>query len=279
MRILSLLTTLLVGTIAVADEPSRREIITRLDAIRGEVPDVIFDTADLPAFRGPVDGHELYVLLVDGRPQADEPMLHDTVGAQPPAGGIVLFGGKDLSGWVQKDGKTPAVWPVADGAMTVGRGDIRTEKTFGSFRLHVEFNVPSMPEAKGQARGNSGVYLQGRHELQVLDSYGLESQDNDCGAIYKQVAPTVNACKPPLQWQSYDVTFHSAQVADGRTARKARVTVVQNGVTIIDDKEIAPTPGGVDMKEGQDGPILLQDHGNAVRYRNIWVVPLEVAQD
>jgi hypothetical protein len=217
----------------------------------------------------------LTTLLVGTIAAADEPTPRDTVGARPPEGGIVLFDGHDLSGWVKKDGKTPADWPVADGAMTVGRGDIMTGKTFGGFRLHVEFNVPSMPEAKGQARGNSGVYLQGRYELQVLDSFGLEPQDNDCGAIYKQVAPAVNACKPPLQWQSYDVTFHSARAAAGRPARKARVTVVQNGVTIIDDKEIAPTPGGIDMQEGQEGPILLQDHGNAVRYRNLWVVPIE----
>ena len=94
-----------------------------------------------------------------------------------------------------------------------------TEKTFGNFELHVEFNVPYMPDAHGQGRGNSGVYLTGNHELQVLDSYGLKSQDNDCGAIYKQVAPAVNACKPPLQWQTYDITFHKA-VVEGRQGRE-----------------------------------------------------------
>jgi hypothetical protein len=205
-------------------------------------------------------------------PAADPPPSHDTVGARPPEGAVVLFDGRDLSGWVKADGTTPAAWPVAEGAMTVGRGDIRTAQSFGSFRLHVEFNVPSMPEARGQARGNSGVYLQGRYELQVLDSYGLDPQDNDCGAIYKQVAPAVNACKPPLQWQSYDVTFHAARPADGR---KARVTVVHNGITIIDDREVEPTPGGVATKEPGRGPILLQDHGNPVRYRNLWIVAIE----
>ena len=141
--------------------------------------------------------------------------------------------------------------------------------------LHVEFNVPYMPDARGQGRGNSGVYLTGNHELQVLDSYGLKSQNNDCGAIYSQVAPRVNACKPPLQWQTYDVTFHKAQLEGGKVVKKAHVTVIQNGVTIIDDAEITPTPGGAGLPEGSDGPLLLQDHGNAVQYRNIWVQPIK----
>ncbi len=176
---------------------------------------------------------------------------------------------------MQADGKTPAKWPFADGIVTVGRGDIMTRKTFSNFELHVEFNVPYMPQAHGQGRGNSGVYLTGNYELQVLDSYGLKSQDNDCGAIYKQVVPRVNACKPPLQWQTYDVTFHKARVKDGQVEKKARLTVVQNGVTIIDDAEIAPTPGGVrGIDEGDDGPLMLQDHHNAVQYRNVWLKPL-----
>ncbi len=207
---------------------------------------------------------------------ADEPKS-DTLGAKPPEGAVVLFGGEDLSGWVQRSGDKPAQWPVEDGILTVGtgQGDIKTKQQFGNFQLHVEFNVPYMPEAKGQGRGNSGVYLGGRYELQVLDSYGLESKDNDCGAIYKQVAPAVNACKPPLQWQTYDVTFHKAVIEDGQVVRKAHVTVVQNGTTIIDDAGVAPTPGGIDMEPGKDGPILLQDHGNKVQYRNIWIKPLD----
>ena len=132
-----------------------------------------------------------------------------------------------------------------------------------------------MPEAKGQGRGNSGVYQQGRYELQVLDSYGLDPQSNDCGAIYQQVIPKVNACKPPLQWQTYDVTFHSAERDGDKVTKKARITVVQNGKTIIDDKEIEPTPGGIDMEAGKPGPILLQDHGNPVQYRNIWIEKID----
>ncbi len=196
-----------------------------------------------------------------------------TLGAKPPEGAVVLFDGKDLGGWVKKDGTTPASWPVADGFFTVGagQGDIQTAKTFGDFQLHLEFNVPYMPQAKGQARGNSGVYLGGMYELQVLDSYGLTPKSNDCGAIYQQVVPKVNACKPPLQWQTYDVTFHKAKGEGGTVPRKARLTVIQNGIKIIDDAEISPSPGGARIKEGEDGPLLLQDHGNKVEFRNIWI--------
>jgi hypothetical protein len=207
----------------------------------------------------------------------DPPVLNDaTLGMKPPEAAIVLFDGKSMEGWVKTDGKTPATWTVADGVMRVGKraGSIMTTAVMGDFKLHIEFNVPLMPEAKGQARGNSGAYLTGSHELQVLDSYGLEPKNNECGAIYQQVAPKVNACKPPLQWQTYDVTFHKARVENGQVTKKARVTVVQNGVTIIDDAEISPTPGGVGTKEGADGPLMLQDHGNDVQYRNIWIVKL-----
>ncbi len=199
----------------------------------------------------------------------------ETLGAKPPEGAVTLFNGESLGGWVSRDGKTPAAWPVADGIMTVRGGDIMTVARFGNFQLHLEFNVPYMPKARGQGRGNSGVYLEGIHELQVLDSYGLKPQDNDCGAIYKQIVPAVNACKPPLQWQTYDVTFHKAVVSDGKVAKKARLTVRQNGLTIIDNAEISPTPGGIKLSPGEDGPILLQDHGNAVEYRNIWLKPID----
>ncbi len=199
-----------------------------------------------------------------------------TLGAKAPTGASVLLGGERLEGWVRSDGKTSASWPFADGILTVGHGDIMTDKTFKNFELHVEFNVPYMPDAHGQARGNSGVYLTGNHELQVLDSYGLKIQDNDCGAIYHQITPAVNACKPPLQWQTYDVTFHKAMLGpDSKVVKKARVTVIQNGIKIIDDAEISPSPGGAGTPEGQAGPILLQDHGNPVQYRNIWIKPIE----
>jgi len=213
--------------------------------------------------------------LAAAAPAVDKPN-DATLGARPPEGAVVLFDGKSLDGWVKGDRKTPAAWPVEDGVLRVGKGQgsILTTRKLGDMKLHVEFNVPLMPDAKGQARGNSGVYLAGAYELQVLDSYGLKPQDNDCGAIYKQVAPRVNACKPPLQWQTYDVTFHKARTEGGRVVKKARVTVVQNGVTVIDDAEISLTPGGVDTREGDDGPVLLQDHGNDVQFRNMWAKPL-----
>lgn len=198
-----------------------------------------------------------------------------TMGAKPPEGAVVLFGGKSFSGWLRKDGKGSADWPVKDGVVTVGHGDAMTTERFGDFQLHLEFNIPYMPKAHGQGRGNSGVYLAGAYELQVLDSYGLKLQNNDCGAIYLQVVPSENACKPPLRWQTYDVTFHKAKVRGGKVVKKARVTVVQNGIEIIKDREISPSPGGANVKEGEQGPLLLQDHGNAVEYRNIWIKPLD----
>ncbi|WP_165225732.1 3-keto-disaccharide hydrolase [Aquisphaera insulae] len=203
-----------------------------------------------------------------------DPQPPSTLGAKPPAGAVVLLGHEGAGAWIGSDGKGPVNWHLADGILTVGHGDIKTEKTFGDFELHLEFNVPYMPNARGQARGNSGVYLAGNHELQVLDSYGLPTESHECGAIYSQVAPCVNACKPPLQWQTYDVTFHKARVEEGKVVKKARVTVLQNGVKIIDDAEIVPTPGGLGNAEGTDGPLLLQDHGNKVQYRNIWIKPL-----
>ena len=216
------------------------------------------------------------LLTIASSARADKPELSDaTLGAPPPAEAIVLFDGDDLESWVKLDGKTAADWPISGGILTVGAGNIMTEKAFGSFKLHLEFNIPYMPEAKGQARGNSGVYLQGRYEVQVLDSYGLDSQDNDCGGIYKQYPPAVNACKPPLQWQTYDITFHAPKMDGEKALEPARVTIVQNGVTIQDDRPIEPTPGGTSQEPAAEGPLLLQDHHNAVQFRNIWVQPLD----
>jgi hypothetical protein len=227
-------------------------------------------------------GMFLSMLVVGGvacsaaRGDESEVKLDDaTRGAKPPAGAIVLLGEGATERWIRSARRTPADWKLADGILTVGHGNIMTEKSFGNFELHVEFNVPYMPDQHGQARGNSGIFLTGNYELQVLDSYGLKCKDNDCGAIYKQVTPAVNACKPPLQWQTYDITFHKAVVQDGKVLKKARITVLQNGVRIIDDAEISPTPGGVGIPEGHDGPILLQDHGNPVQYRNIWIKPID----
>src|SRR5262245_453127 len=196
-----------------------------------------------------------------------------------PEGAIVLFDGKSLEGWVKPDGKSAPHWKVADGAMEVAKGGnlITTKKFDGSFKLHVEFRVPYMPNAKGQARGNSGVYVQGRYEVQVLDSYGLESKNNDCGGIYEVAAPLVNACKAPTIWQSYDIEFHAPKCENGKKVEPARMTVYHNGIKIHDDVKIPVdnTRAGMGGDPCTPGPILLQDHGNPVQYRNVWLLPMK----
>ncbi len=197
-----------------------------------------------------------------------------------PTGAIVLFDGKDLSSWIGRKGNA-AAWKVTDGYVECipGKGDIVTKEKFGpDFQLHVEFWVPLVPNAKGQARGNSGVFLQGRYEIQILDSYMNDTYANgSCGALYGIIAPNKNVSRPPEQWQSYDITFHSPRLdGQGRVTQKGQVTVVHNGVTVIDKGEFAKMtedlPG---EKMGEPGPIRLQDHGNKVRFRNIWLKPLK----
>ena len=151
-----------------------------------------------------------------------------------------------------------------------------TKQTFdGKFRLHIEFRVPYLSNAKGQGRGNSGVYVQGRYEVQILDSYGVESKNNDCGAIYEVAAPKVNACKAPTIWQSYDIHFQAPKFEDGKKVRPAIMTVYHNGIKIHDEVEIPVdnTRAGLGGDPSKPGPILLQDHGNPVQFRNVWLVP------
>jgi hypothetical protein len=198
----------------------------------------------------------------------------------PPADAIVLFDGKDTREWISTDGKTPCPWKITDdGAMQVHGGGIMTKRKFdGHTKLHVEFRVPYMPEASGQGRGNSGVYSQGRYEVQILDSYGLDSKDNDCGGIYQVSKPLVNACKAPTVWQSYDIDFHAPVFdEDGKKIKPARITVLQNGELIQDDVEIPidNTVSGLGGDPSTPGPVHLQDHGNPVQYRNIWIVQMK----
>jgi hypothetical protein len=204
----------------------------------------------------------------------------DVKSTPPPPGAVVLFDGKSLDGWVQrKDPKAPAAWKLVEGgAMQVQGGDIHTKQTFGgNFQLHVEFRVPYMPEAKGQARGNSGVYVQGRYEVQILDSYGLETTDHDCGGIYEVATPIVNACKAPTVWQSYDITFRSPRCENGAQVEPPRISVRHNGVLIHRDVKITKenTRAGMGGDVCKPGPIMLQDHGNPVQFRNIWLLPSE----
>ena len=200
----------------------------------------------------------------------------DVMSTPAPEGAIVLSDGKNLDKWTKIDGKTPASWTILDGGiMQVKDGNIITKQKFdGHFKLHLEFRVPYMPKAKGQARGNSGVYVQGRYEVQILDSYGLESKKDDCGAIYEVAAPKVNVCKAPTAWQSYEIEFHSPKCENGKKVEPARMTVIHNGVKIHEDVKIPVdnTRAGLGGDPCEPGPIMLQDHGNPVQFRNVWLL-------
>jgi hypothetical protein len=195
-----------------------------------------------------------------------------TLGAEPPEGAMVIFDGKDRGQWKE------AKWKIVEGALEVGEGNLTTKQSLTNFLLHVEFRTPAMPGSRGQDRGNSGVYLRSVFEVQVLDSFGLfPLADNDCGGIYKVAAPhvnAVNACLPPGEWQTYDITFREG---DEKTFRLPEITVVHNGRTVIDrvkipnDLVVNGTGGG----EVDGGFLLLQNHGNPVQYRNIWALPID----
>ena len=211
----------------------------------------------------------------------------DVASTPPPEGAIVLFNGKNLDAWCKKDIKVvegkgepkPAEWTLVDGgAMQVKGGDIMTRQTFGSFKLHVEFRTPYMEGKSGQGRGNSGVYMHGRYEVQVLDSYGISKEklgQGDCGGIYGIKSSSENACKAPTVWQSYDIAFTAPKFENGKRVANGRITVVHNGVKIHDNVEITKdnTTSGMGGDPATPGPIMLQDHGNPVQYRNIWIVP------
>jgi hypothetical protein len=196
----------------------------------------------------------------------------------PPKYASVLFGTSGLANWVAVPGGGPAEWTVKDGYFEVAprSGDIRTRSLFTDFQLHVEFWLPLMENARGQARANSGVYLQGLYEIQVLDSYGVEPKHDDCGGIYQVAAPLRNACKKPERWQTFDIAFRAPRISWGGLGKvNARVTVFQNDVLIHHSQELSqPTGGGGSrmFSPSKPGPILLQEHGSLVRYRNIWIV-------
>ncbi|NUQ24458.1 MAG: DUF1080 domain-containing protein [Saprospiraceae bacterium] len=195
----------------------------------------------------------------------------------PPSDAIVLFDGKNLNEWTTDNGEAPK-WALADEAMTVvkGAGDISTKRTFGDCQLHVEFRTPAEVKGEGQGRGNSGIFLQSRYEIQVLDNYQNRTYSNgQSGSVYKQTIPLVNACRPPGEWQTYDIFYTAPRFnADGIRTAPARVTVVHNGVLIQNGVEIQGTTEYIGMPKNLPhgkGPIRLQDHGDAVSYRNIWV--------
>ena len=196
----------------------------------------------------------------------------------PPADAVILFDGKDLTNWRSEDGG-PAKWIAREGYMesVKGSGYIFSKQMFGDVQLHVEWATPVPPKGKSQGRGNSGVFLMGLYEIQVLDSYENDTYpDGQAASVYGQYPPLVNACLPPGEWQSYEIVFRRDRYdADGKLTRPARVTVIHNGILVQDNVEIwGPTnwlqhsPYKV---HADKLPVSLQDHGNPVRYRNIWL--------
>lgn len=200
-------------------------------------------------------------------------------GGSAPDPAVFLFDGTSTDAWVMARDGSPCRWEVdAGGAMAVrvGSGSIRTRESYDDFLLYLEFAVPNNPpEFTGQARGNSGVYLQDRYEVQIHDSHGLAAAENLCGAIYSKAAPLVNAARPAEEWQSYLIEFTAPRwSAEGTKLANARVSVHHNGVLIHDDFEIDGTTVGGSPEGPTPGPILLQDHGDSrVRFRNIWILP------
>lgn len=186
-----------------------------------------------------------------------------TLGAKPPARAVVLF-----------DGSSPGAFRggrmTDDGLLMQG---VTSKQKFQSFRMHLEFRTPFKPDARGQGRGNSGFYAQGRYEVQILDSFGLEGEQNECGGIYSIAKPSLNMCFPPLSWQTYDVEFTTAEYRDGKKVKDAVMTVRHNGTVIHQDVTLGHKTTAAPVDEGPEpGPIYLQDHGAPIRFRNIWVV-------
>jgi hypothetical protein len=187
-----------------------------------------------------------------------------TMGAKPPPGAIVLFDGTNTDEWV--NGK------IQEGNL-LGVGT-RTKRSFKNFTVHAEFRTPFMPYDRGQGRGNSGFYCNDQYEFQILDSFGLTGENNECGGYYSFAKPALNMCLPPLSWQTYDIDFSMAQFdAEGKKSKPAVATVRLNGVLVHDKYEIPKfNGGGGQSDETKPGPIMVQDHGNPVHFRNVWIL-------
>jgi len=205
--------------------------------------------------------------------------------AAPPSDAIVLFDGKDLSQWVDKKTGGPVAWTVADGVATSAKGDIVTTNQFGDLQLHLEFREPTPPKESGQGRGNSGVFLMDRFEIQVLDCYNNKTYaDGATAGIYGQHPALANACRPPGEWQTYDIIFNVPHFgANGEVVTPGYVTVIHNGVVAQNHQAIRgatnwKSPGKY-TPHGPTGPLALQYHNNSVAFRNIWVRPVPVVNE
>jgi len=230
-------------------------------------------TADgVTTFKGPAGSFEIKdgaAIVKDAQGQAVATLKRivresPAAGAKAPDGAVVLFDGTSLDAF-EKGARITEDKLLMEGGTT--------KQKFQAYTLHVEFRLPYMPAASGQGRGNSGCYNQGRYEVQILDSFGLKGMDNECGGIYTIKPPDVNMCFPPLSWQTYDIDYVPAVYADGKKTKNAVVSVKHNGVVIHTDVELTKGTTAAPVKEGPEpGPIHFQNHGNPVRFRNIWIV-------
>lgn len=218
-------------------------------------------------YRAELAGGKITINTANGGPYTMEKTerVSPTMGAKPPTGAVVLFDGTNTDQW--EGGHMDDRKLLAAGC--------KGKPVFTNFTAHVEFLLPFKPLGRGQDRGNSGVYVQDRYEIQVLDSFGLKGENNECGGVYTLAKPAVNMCFPPLVWQTYDIDFTAATYdAAGAKTKNANLTVRHNGVLIHDHRELkSNTPGNGRKEDATGGPFFLQGHGNPVFFRNIWVLP------
>ena len=237
-------------------------------------PDEFSATAKFPPanhqpFTGKTNGESFTVQNANGLPTELKKTVRKspTLGVKAPAGAVVLFDGSSKDEWTggRVDEKTRFL--NTDGA------DIKTKKNFNNYTAHLEFMLPYKPDGRSQGRGNSGFYQINMYEVQILDSFGLDGKNNECGGVYSKIEPKLNMCLPPLVWQTYDVEFTNALIEGGKKAKNSRLTLKLNGVTIHDNVEIDGKTGGArGDPEGTPGPLLLQGHGNPLQFQNVWVV-------